>query len=235
MTYQIGGAYHLIDPVTVFAGYGTGLDLDNVLGVVSPSGPLAPEESEQIEAGVKLDFPWGMTGTLSYFNITHSNVATTDPVDPDFRIPAGEEQSEGAEIELAWQVNDNLFVQGGYAYIDAEITKSNDFPVGGRLEDVAEHQATFWGRYLFTSGPLRNLSLSVGANYVGDRAGTLSNTFELPDYVTVDLAAAYRWKNFKVELIAQNVGDEEYFTSGNDFSVQPGEPRLVFGRIGVEF
>ncbi|MGH8655317.1 MAG: TonB-dependent receptor domain-containing protein [Gammaproteobacteria bacterium] len=99
------------------------------------------------------------------------------------------------------------------AYIDAEITKSNDFPVGGRLEDVAEHQATFWGRYLFTSGPLRNLSLSVGANYVGDRAGTLSNTFELPDYVTADLAAAYRWKNFKVELIAQNVGDEEYFTA----------------------
>ena len=92
-----------------------------------------------------------------------------------------------------------------------------------------------WGRYLFTRGGLSGLSLGVGANFVGERAGDNANSFELPSYTTVDLRAAYDWRNVTAEIVASNLLDEEYFTQQNAFVVYPGDPRMVFGCVSVRF
>lgn len=234
--YQIGGAYRILEPLSLFAGYATSLDIENVLGSISSDGqPFEPEESAQFEGGIKWEHPSGFSGTASYFHIVRQNVGTTDPVNPDFTIQVGEQRVQGAEIELAWSINDNWHIQGGYAYLDGEITESNDGDEGNRIEDVAEHQATVWGRYLFTRGTLSGLSLGVGANHVGDRAGDNANSFDLPAYTTVDLRAAYEWRNVTAEIVASNLLDEEYYTQNNSTSVYAGDPRMVFGRIGVRF
>jgi iron complex outermembrane receptor protein len=234
--YNIGATYRLLSPLSLFAGYATSLDIENVLGSISRDGtPFEPEESAQVEAGVKWELVSGLSGTASFFHITRENVGTTDPVDPDFTIQVGEQRVQGAEIELAWDIDDNWHIQGGYAYLDGEITESNDGDQGNRIEDVAEHQVNFWGRYLFTSGPLSGLSLGVGANYVGERAGDNANSFDLPAYTTVDLRAAYTWHNLTAEIVASNLLDEEYYTQNNSTAVYAGDPRMVFGRIGVRF
>jgi iron complex outermembrane receptor protein len=234
--YQIGATYRVIQPVSLFAGYATSLDIENVLGAISRDGTaFEPEESEQLEAGVKWEHASGLSGTASFFHIVRENVGTTDPVDPNFTIQVGEQRTQGAEIEFAWRFTENWYLQGGYAYIDGEITESNDGDEGNRIEDVAEHQANVWGRYLFTRGRLNGLSLGLGANFVGERAGDNANSFELPSYTTVDLRAAYDWRNITAEIVASNLLDEDYFTQQNSFAVYPGDPRLVFGRISMRF
>ncbi|PPD02828.1 MAG: TonB-dependent siderophore receptor [Methylobacter sp.] len=246
-TYQIGASYRPVDWLALFSGYGTGLNFDDVAGSVNNSGtPFAPEESEQFEIGFKWDIPQtGLTGTLAYFDITRSNVTTTDPENPNFSIQAGEEQSQGGELELAWQITPQWFMQAGYAYIDAKVT--NDIGVndlgqitsgftGNRLANVAEHQANFFTRYTIPLANQQKLSFGLGSNFVGKRPGVISGEFSLDSYTTLDLSAAYERRNIKVELFAKNVLNEEYFTgTGSSTSVFAGDPRQVFTRVTLRY
>ncbi len=235
-TYQIGGVYRFDPGVHVFAGFGTGLDIDNVLGAVSADGSLfTPETSEQIEAGVKLNLPFGMKGTASYFNLTRSNVSTDDPANPGFAIQVGEQTTQGLDLDLNWQVTDNWYVQAGYAFTDSEISEDNSGNKGNQIQDVAEHQFNFWTRYLFTQGIFRNFSMGAGVNFVGERPLDNANTIELPSYTTVDLSASYKYKNTNWELIGKNILDNEFFTRSRANAVFPGDPREILGRVTVYF
>lgn len=234
----MGGSYHLLKPVTLFVGYGKGFDVDSQLGSQSFSGQqFKPEQSEQVEGGVKLDLAEGLTGTFSLFDIDRTNVTTPDRAHPGFTVQTGEVRSRGAEFDLGYQVTEQWFVQGGYAFLDARILKSNNpAEVGKRPWDVAEHQANLWTRYKFDSGWLKDLSVGAGANFVGKRPGDNPNSFDLPAYTTVDLSASYKWQNLKAELFALNILDKQYYTSA-DFgsTVFAGNPRQLYGRLTYEF
>lgn len=236
-TFQGGGTFHVTDSVHLFAGYGEGFNVADAVGFGTASGrPFDLGRSEQVEAGIKVNFPWGLTGTASYFDITRTNVSTPDRTNPGFQVQTGEVRSKGAEVELAYQVAEQWFVQGGYAFIDAEITQSNANDVGNRFQNIPEHQANFWTHYRFDSGLLENLTLSTGINFVGDRPLNNANTVNLPNYTTWDLGASYTYKNVKLELFANNVLDKRYFIA-NDFglTVFPGDPRTIMGRISLKY
>lgn len=234
-SYQVGGTFHATDSIHFFAGYGEGFSPLPAIAMANGTS-LEPGESDQVEAGVKIDFPSGLSGTASFFDITRSNVTTPDRFNPGFQVATGEIQSRGAEAELAYQVTEQWYIQGGYAFIDAEITQSNANDVGNRPEKIPEHQANIWTHYRFDSGVLKNLTLSAGANYVGNRPFDNANTAVLPNYTTLDLATSYTWKNVKLELFANNVLDKRYFVSA-DFgpAVFPGDPRTIFGRVSLKF
>ncbi|MBF6649911.1 TonB-dependent receptor [Methylobacter sp. BlB1] len=234
-SYQVGGTFHATDSIHFFAGYGEGFSPLPAVAMANGAS-LEPGESAQVEAGVKINFPSGLSGTASFFDITRSNVTTQDRFNPGFQVATGEIQSRGAEVELAYQVTEQWYVQGGYAFIDAEITQSNANDVGNRPEKIPEHQANIWTHYRFDSGVLKNLTLSAGANYVGNRPFDNANTAKLPNYTTLDLATSYTWKNIKLELFANNVLDKRYFVSA-DFgpAVFPGDPRTIFGRVSLKF
>lgn len=71
----------------------------------------------------------------------------------------------------------------------------------------------------------------VSANFVGRRFGTISNTYELPKYGTVDASVGWQiTRELKAELFVQNLFDQTYFT-GNNTVVYPGEPRIAFVRL----
>jgi iron complex outermembrane receptor protein len=235
-SFQVGGTFHATDSLHFFAGYGESFSPVPAVSAIANNKTLDPGEAEQIEVGVKVNFPFGLTGTASYFDITRSKVTTPDRNNPGFSIQTGEVRSEGAEVELAYQVTDQWYVQGGYAFVDAKITKSNAGDVGNGLEKIPEHQANIWTHYKFDSGILKNLTLSAGANYVGNRPFDNANTIKLPDYTTVDLGASYTYEKVRFELFANNVLDKRYFTSA-DFgpAVFPGNPRTIFGRVSVKF
>lgn len=231
-SYQVGAAYRFLPDWSVFAGVGTGLSVDNIVGSISKSGAtFKPEKSKQHEIGIKHQ-SGNLSGSLSIFNIRMENVATADPTDPDFEIQTGEQRSKGVEFEAGWQATQNIYISGGAAYIDAEIIKSNNGDVGNRLGNVAHVQANMWGNYKIT--PV--ISLGLGANYVGKRYGTISNTYELPSYTTVDASLAWRLdQKLKAELFVKNIFDKTYYTGSNNFAVYPGEPVTAYARLNVDF
>lgn len=236
LSFNVGAALKPREGLSFFAGYASGFDLENVIGSFARDGtPFQPELSRQWEAGFKVDLARGLSGTLSFFRLSRENVTTTDPVDPNFAVQVGEQRTKGVELELAWRPDDNWYLQGGYAYIDSEISRSNDGDQGNRVQNVARHQASAWLRYLFTQGSVRGLALGAGGSHVGRRAGDNANSFDLPAYSLMDLSASYQWRWLRAELLAHNVLDEVYFTHRNNFVVYPGEPRQILGRLIVEF
>ncbi|WP_432743134.1 TonB-dependent receptor [Methylobacter sp. G7] len=71
-SFQVGGTFHATDYVHVFAGFGEGFSPSPAIAILGNGKSLEPGESEQVEAGVKVNFPMGLTGTASYFDITRS-------------------------------------------------------------------------------------------------------------------------------------------------------------------
>ena len=236
-TFQIGGTFHATDSIHLFAGYGEGFGFQP--GAITVTGqPFDAEESEQVEAGIKINFQWGLSGTASFFELTRTNVGTPDLQNPGFSVQTGEIRHRGAEVELAYQVTDQWYFQGGYAFINSNITKSNDSDQGNRFQNTPKHQGSFWTHYRFDNNLLSGLALSTGINFVGNRPLDNSNSVELPNFTTWDLGASYTYKNVKLELFANNVLDKRYFTAADRFvgsAVIPGDPRSIVGRISLTY
>ncbi|MCX7627478.1 MAG: TonB-dependent siderophore receptor [Methylophilaceae bacterium] len=231
-TYQLGASYRFAPAWSLFAGVGTAISVDNIVGATSATNqPFKPERSRQREIGIKHQSS-RLSGSLALFHILFENATTSDPNNPGFEIQSGEQRAKGVELEAAWQVTPQWYLSGGAAYIDAEITKSNDGDVGNDLGNVAHFQANLWSRYHFTPA----LAVGVGVYHVGRRQGTLSNTYELPAYTTVD--ASLSWdieRRVSAEVLARNLFDKVYYTGNNNFSVYPGEPRSVLARLIFRF
>ncbi|MBX9746167.1 MAG: TonB-dependent receptor [Hyphomonadaceae bacterium] len=241
--FQLGGSYRFNDRWSFFGGYATGFDIESTAGGRTRDGrPFDPEESDQFEAGLRRSGE-RLRASASIFQIRRKNLLTADPIDPDFSIQTGEVRVRGAELEGTWTPIDDLSVQGGYAFLDSEITRSNNGDVGQDWVDTPKHQANLFLRYDVPRTPFQ---VQLGANYVGKRQfsnadvdifnGLIANSVVLPDYVTIDLgAAATVWK-VRFDLALRNLFDATYYTREfNDFSVFPGEPRQVSLRVSGAF
>lgn len=231
-TFQIGASY-LLDPQwSLFAGMSTAMSVESVIGSLSADNtPFEPERSRQREIGIKHQSD-KLSGSLSLFHIAIENAATADPANPGFDIQSGEQRSRGVELEGSWQATADWFLSGGLAYIDAEITKSNNTDAGNRLGNIAHLQANLWTRYRL----LPKVHIGFGANHVGERYGTISNTYKLPSYTTLDASLAWQIDpRLKAELFVQNLLDKAYYTGNNNFSVYRGEPLTAYARMMVNF
>ncbi|MEQ1907614.1 MAG: TonB-dependent receptor [Vicinamibacterales bacterium] len=227
-SYQVGASYRINPTVSLFAGASTGLSVDNIGGATSADGtPFEPERSRQVEVGVKHQ-SGRLSGSVAFFNILFENATTGDPNNPDFALQIGEQRSRGVEADTSWQASNRVFLTGGLAVIDATITESNDGDVGNRLGNIARVQANVWGHFQLHS----DVVAGVGANFVGRRFGTISNTYELPRYGTVDASVGWQIaRELRAEFFVQNLFDQTYYTGNNNNALYPGEPRTAYVRL----
>lgn len=170
---------------------------------------------------------------MSLFRVQKKNALTTDPIDPDFQTQTGKVRVQGIEFEGELSLAEGLYLQGGYAWMDNEILKSNDGDAGEELGDTPEHQASLFLRYV---PDWHGLEFRAGANYAGSRLLVNASDVELDSYVTLDAAASWDVGSTRVELLVNNLLDEVYCTaSGNAFAVIPGDPRQVTLRVRHAF
>lgn len=243
MTYQVGAALDLADDWSIYGGYNTGFDIESAAGARSFTGEVFdPEESDQIETGLRYTGAH-LRVSAGVFRIRRTNVLTDDPINGGFQVQTGEMEVRGLELEASWEAMDNLFVQGGYAHLDSEITRSNNGDQGDHVADTPAHQANVFVRYAI---PNTALEFLAGANFVGERQfstadvtifpGLLASEVKLSSYATLDLGASYAIAGVRIDLALTNVTDERYFTREfNDFSVFPGEPRQATIRLRRDF
>ncbi|HIK06879.1 MAG TPA: TonB-dependent siderophore receptor [Trichormus sp. M33_DOE_039] len=231
---RVGIVYQPIKPISLYASYSrsflpsTGRSLDGEL--------FQPERGTQYEVGIKADLTDRLSATLAFFELTRSNVATTDPRDPDFSIQVGEQRSRGIEFDISGEILPGWNIIASYGLTDAIVTKDNDLPVGDRLNNVPQHSASLWTTYEISSGSLQGLGFGLGLFYVSDRQGTLPNTFELPSYVRTDATIFYKRERFRAALNFKNLFDVDYFDSAlNRANVYPGEPFVVQGTVSFQF
>ena len=147
--------------------------------------------------------------TLSVYDLTQQNVLTTDLAGGP-QIQEGEVRSRGAELEARAQLTNGLSLIAGYAYTNAEITKSNNGNEGNEPGAVPEHSASLWADYRF-GGALSNLNVGAGARYIG-ATYDLGNTVRVPDYTVYDALLGYWLDDWRLALNVRNLTDEDATT-----------------------
>lgn len=233
---RIGLVYQPTDNVALYASYSRSFRQET--GFSSSAQEFEPTRGTQYEIGVKADFlDRKLSTTLAAYHLTKTNVATTDPNNPQFSIQTGEQQSQGIELDIAGEILPGWNVTASYAYTYAEITDDNTYPVGNQLPGVPENQASLWTTYFIQQGPLDGLGFGLGLFYVGQREGDLNNSFKLGDYFRTDAAIYYRQESFQLALNFRNLFDTDYISAsdGGPLFLQRGEPFTVIGSIRWQF
>jgi iron complex outermembrane receptor protein len=206
------------------------------------AGGLEPEESEQIEVGVRKEWLEGrVRSTFALFQLDRENIAIPD--DNGFTQQIGDQRARGLEIETAFDVSRGLTGTFVYAYTDSELTNFTEFIVistdpfiglnfdrsGNTSAFAPEHLGKFWLNKRLANG----LSVAGGVRYVGDQFIAEDNEAEIDAHALVDAAVTYTLSKWRFSLHLKNLLDEEYETRGfGSSSVIPGDPAAAF--VGIE-
>lgn len=192
---------------------------------------LEPEETTNYEVGAKWDLlDSRLAVTAALFRLERTNMKTTDPANPANLVLAGEQRTDGFEATVSGQLTDKWQVYGGFAFLDAEITKSNS-----RTNGVANEgqTPTLTSRTSANLWLVRSLTetwrVGMGANYVDERYTALDNVVVMPSYTTVDAALLYNQPKWDAALRLRNVFDRDYYASahGSVDLITPGAPRTL--------
>lgn len=240
-----GLTYQVAKPVTLYTNYSRSFTPQ--FGLRTADGEMVrPASGTQYEAGIKLEPLEGrLFANVGVFHIKQRGLATTDVSDPNgiFVVATGERRSQGVELDVAGRVLPGWDVIGTYAYIDAEITRDEDFAVGNTLANVPLHSGSLWSVYTIQSGMFQNVGFGLGAYAAGKRLGDLGNTYQMPGYVRLDAALYYRKpevtkrNNLIASLNFRNLLDTDYYEGSreNRREIYAGVPLTVIGSLKLEF
>lgn len=235
-----------LDWLSVFGNFSENFGPSNNLFNSPEQKQLPPTLAHQWETGVKTAFLDGrLTASFTYFDLTKTNVAVSDPANPIVQIASGKQESRGYEFEVAGEILPGWRTVAAYTILDyAKIIVGYNGGVnddsGRRMFNTPRNYGSFWNTYEFQTGDLRGLKLGGGIVGASQSQGTNNNDFQLPGYVTLNLMASYGMKvvgkQVNLQLNANNLLDKTYYQGTNTGSmIGLGAPRTFMGSIKVEF
>lgn len=235
VTPRVGVIYDLTDTVAVYADAARSFKPNT--GASREGGGFAPEKGKSYEMGIKWEaLDRQLSVDAAIYQIEKKNVLTTDPVDNTFSVAAGQVRSRGFDLNVAGNLTPEWRVIGGYAYVDAEVTRDNTLRSGTRLMNIPRSSFSLLNVYEFQDGALKGLGLGAGGKYVDQRAGQTANTaFSMDAYTVVDLLGYYKVnERVRLNLDVKNLFNREYEEGafGNIYAY-PGAPRTV--QVGIAY
>ncbi len=225
-------------------------------GTSPATGTNPVTTGKQWEAGIRTQLlEKRLYASLAYFDISQNNFsipnqanATVPPPVVPFPPIFTDRKVKGVEFEITAALTENLSIVGNVASIKARTPLGS----GQVFRGVADKTAAAFVNYTFDKkGDLKGLSLGVGVDYVGKRAGDNPNpggfiaatstpdhlvlgqpTFWLPARTLVSLMASYRFdEHWKAQLNVDNLFNEHYLAAStsrnNVFPGTPINPRVL--------
>jgi len=230
---KLGIVYQPIrDVVSVFANYMNGYQ--NV-APITQAGALfvpKPQYGNQWEVGTKMDaFGHRLSGTLSYYDITLSNVLRPDPNQPTIQIQDGKQRSRGFEADIIASPVKGLSIIAGYGYNTYKYITASA-ALKGTSTGLPKHLANWWVSYRFSNNVLEGLGLGFGGNYISTLyPNNESGLLTIPAYTKFDATVFYDQPKFRLGLKMNNVADKKYWGVNND----PQNPRQVIASLSYKF
>lgn len=233
---RVGVIYKPANPVSLYASYSVSYlpsSGEQFSSLDATSAALEPEEFENIEVGVKWDVLPDLALTGAVYQLDRSNTRAPGAV-PGTIVLTGEQRSEGIELSLSGAITENWELIAGYAYQDAEITRTTSAaPRGRNVALVPEHQVSLWNAYRFSP----RWRVGLGVIHQDEVYASISNAVTLPSFTRVDGAVFFTLnENFEAQLNVENLFDEEYFgTAHNDNNITPGSPTAARVMLTTRF
>jgi catecholate siderophore receptor len=171
------------------------------------SAQLPPEQNEAFEAGAKFEL---LNGNLSLnaalFQITKTNARTQNP-DGTFSA-TGTVRVKGVRTGVTGRITPEWQIFGGYAYLDGRIIDGVGAGTQGMVPlNTPRDSGTVWSTYTFRE----TYEIGGGATYIGYRYANNTNTVQVPDFVRLDMTAAYRQPTYDVRLNIFNLTNTMYY------------------------
>ncbi|MFK9095674.1 TonB-dependent siderophore receptor [Pseudomonas guariconensis] len=238
VTPRLGLMYDLTDTVAVYAN--TARSFKPNSGASRQGQGFDPEKGKSYEVGVKWEaLDRQLSVDAAIYHIVKENVLANDPLDPTgtYKVAAGKVRSRGLDITVAGNLTPEWRMIGGYAYVDAEVTKDTSLPTGTRLANIPRNSFSLLNTYEFQDGGLKGLGLGMGVKYVDDRAGqTAPQTYTMEQYTVVDLLSFYQVnEHVRLNLDLKNLFNKEYDEGAFNNYVYPGAPRTVQAGVSYTF
>jgi iron complex outermembrane receptor protein len=169
--------------------------ISQVESVAPPSIGVKPERGEQYEIGVKYA-PAGMNALFSAaiydLNKEDVTIAVVQDNGTIERETIGESRVRGLDLEAKAELTPNLSLTAGYSYLDSEVVRGtlrDGTSLEGKEFTVApEHTASLWTYYSF---PSLDMSVGLGARYIGSYYFDADNTSESDAATLFDAAFTY--------------------------------------------
>ena len=127
-------------------------------------------------------------------------------------------------------------VYGGYAYLDAEITKATPAAgtLGHRPQLVPKNTLSLWNKFDITPA----FAAGLGLIYQGSSYPNADNLVTLPSFTRADGALYYTFAGGKTRLAlnVENLFDKKYFpTADANNNITVGAPRTARVTLNTTF
>lgn len=237
VNYHVGARYQLTDAVAVHTGFGRSFVLNS--GTGRDGQGFAPETGEGWELGVSGAWD-SLDLAATLFDIDKTNILTTEPYNPDwpdwgnFLAPVGQLTARGIELDGVLRLGEAWQVIGNYAWTDAKA--DDEAFASDTVLNVPEHAGALFVVGRFTRPDGRDWSLTAGAAYTGERAGSLAaDGVRLPAYWKLKAAADHDLTDHvSARIEVDNLLDEDYAASSySDLWISRGAPRTVRASLTV--
>jgi catecholate siderophore receptor len=235
---RAGVIYKPVEPVSIYSSYSltyvprAGEQLSS-LSLTNRS--LEPEKFINYEAGVKWDFPSGLSLTAAVYRLNRTNVVVPDPNDATRSMLVDGQRTSGFELGATGHITRAWSAVGGYAYQDGRITStlSASAKSGARLAQVPAHTFSLWNRYDLTP----RLGLGAGIVHSAAMFTSTDNTVALPSFTRVDGALFVRLtRALSAQVNVENLTDARYFAFANgNNNITPASPRAVRLALTTKF
>lgn len=224
---RVGLIYQPDDAVSLYGSYSyTFLPSGQTLGLALNTAQLAPENARNYEVGAKLDVIRNrLSLSAAAFRLDRNNARNTDPNDFTRLVLTGQQRTDGLVVSAAGSLTPRWQIHGGYATLDARITRDTvGAPAGRGVGLVPRSQLTLWSTYDIS----RQWGAGGGVLQQTTMFASFSNQVELPGFARVDGVVYYRIRGYRIALNAENLFNTKYFpTAHSDNNISPGSPRNV--------
>jgi len=207
------------------------------------SANTAPEQSQNIEVGAKIDSADKRFSTrLAVFHSTKKNERNTDPDTAASRLLlSGKRHTAGLEVDVVGRLTPKWEVYGSYMWMPiakvdeaAPTATTAGNRVGDRPGLSPRHSGTVWSTYQFTP----KWRAGAGLNFRSRQApaDVTAPSWEAPSFVTADLMAEYAINdNFALKANLSNIADKLYADSLYRGHYVPGAGRLLQVSLSARF
>lgn len=225
-TTRVGLNWKATEEVSVYGTYSESFapvppvpSIYGAIGIPSLAGTAKPVEGVMYEAGVKYR-PDGMNAlfTAAVFDISQTNVPYYNGFQ---RFQVGKVDARGIELEAKAELTDRANLTFAYSYLDSEIVNGETAAQkGNRMQFIPAHSASAWFDYTIPGdGAFGDLTMGLGARFIGSRYGDNNNTVKLASFTVFDAALNYKvTDNASLSVNVLNLFDNEYINHVETFS-----------------
>lgn len=231
---RLGLIYQPDAAQSYYVAYGTSFNpTAETLTISNANDGLEPEKNVNYEIGARFDL---LDGALSLrgalFRTDKTNARTLDPDRLNVNVLDGRWVSDGIELEVAGRLDAQWQVFAGAAWMDPEITESNNpLEVGKVPTNAPRHTYSLWTTYDIDA----HWQVGGGVQGAGKRYGNNTNTVQVPGYARWDAEVAYREKDYDLRLNVFNLTDRHYYEGVYAGHAVPGNGRSAMLSVDYRF